>query len=106
MKEHTAAKIILKYLILLLFIVSLESCSVEFEITPDDFITPVGYIPKDIVSEKEGLLGQAMLVTGENILLDSLSFYFNNKQPYATYINKNDLRVQIPRELNEVASVF
>jgi hypothetical protein len=47
-----------------------------------------------------------MLVKGENILLDSLSFYFNDKQAYATYINKNDLRVQIPRELNEVASVF
>lgn len=47
-----------------------------------------------------------MLVTGENILLDSLSFYFNNKQTYATYINKNDLRVQIHKELNEVASIF
>lgn len=106
MTKHTTAKVILKSLTFVLFVLSLGSCSVEFELTPDDFITPVVYIPKNILSEKEGLLGQAMQVTGENFILDSLSFYFNDKQTYATYTNKNDLSVKIPRELDEVTSLF
>ena len=99
-------KISIRVIISVIIIIVSSSCSIDIELTNQNENIKINYIPKNIESEKNGLLGQLLLVKGEGFFLDSLSFYFDEKPTYAFLRNKDTLFVKIPRELNKIESTF
>jgi len=94
------------YIILILIVAT--SCSVKVDLTDliDIKDAQKNYIPKNLLAENEGLLGQFLFVKGEDFFLDSLSFFFNEERAYGSLKNKDTLLIKVPRTLKQVQSNF
>ncbi|WP_396601804.1 hypothetical protein [Algibacter sp. R77976] len=104
MKNNYPVKLI--FVLILLVFWSCVRVEVIEESNIENDLPPEKYIPSNLISENEGLLGQQMFVKGQDFFLDSLSFYFDDFQAYGYLKSDDTLLVTIPRTLNEIESVF
>ncbi|WP_242130508.1 hypothetical protein [Aestuariivivens marinum] len=92
-----------------LVLLALWSCvrvEVIEETNSKEELPPKIYIPVNLNSDKEGLLGEDIYVKGEGFFLDSLVFYFNDKETYGSLKNDDTLLVNVPRTLDKIESIF
>lgn len=83
------------------------SCEIEIEEQPIDVEVP--YVPSNIQIPNQGLLGEYISITGNNLIRDSLRFSFDTFPADSYQTSEDTIKLKVPRTIerfNPVISIY